>query len=161
MKFTTSVTLSHHESCIHTNPSCRSTPQFSLLKNGRASLGYHHSSPTGWKGGGLLPQKTKINMDQAVGKRWKKDIYGDPLSDPPAKSSSQRSPDLPCTCATHPMAGATGSLCPWDLLQGRHHRWGHYGECWSTHQRHDGKRREMRGQPWSQLSSYQLRKALE
>lgn len=153
MKFTTSVTPSHHESCIHTNPSCRSTPQFSLLKK-RKGQSRISSLVTYWLERGF-------NMDQAVGKRWKKDIYGDPLSDPPAKSSSQRSPDLPCTCATHPMAGATGSLCPWDLLQGRHHRWGHYGECWSTHQRHDGKRREMLGQPWSQLSSYQLRKALE
>ena len=82
-------------------------------------------------------------MDQPAGKRWKKmekGHLGDPLS------QSRHLNPLICTCATHPMAGASGSLCSWDLLQGRHHRWGHHGECWSTHQRHGGKRREMLGQ---------------
>lgn len=126
-------------------------PPHNLLvgKNRRAGLGYDQSSPTvpttGWKGGGLFSPKKRGStwMDQPAGKRWKKmekGHLGDPLS------QSRHLNPLICTCATHPMAGASGSLCSWDLLQGRHHRWGHHGECWSTHQRHGGKRREMLGQ---------------
>jgi hypothetical protein len=114
-------------------------PPHNLLvgKNRRAGLGYDQSSPT-----------VPILVGKGVGYVLKKkDQHGwtNQLGDPLSQQSRHLNP-LICTCATHPMAGPSGSLCSWDLLQGRHHRWGHHGECWSTHQRHGGKRREMLGQ---------------